>query len=195
MRAGQLLAELENTDLVGTVAENQGGFQQAEAAYQTELQKSQQDLALAKQQLDGAQKIYDSRQSLFKEGAVSAKDVDDARVNLTQAQNQYQLAMKQPNLKAAEAQLNAAKGRNTSAEAQLSYTKIVSPIDGVVTDRPVNPGEMPASGSPILTVMNLSQVIARAHISQQEASQLKAGDSATLTAPDGAKSLPGKVSW
>ena len=46
-----------------------------------------------------------------------------------------------PDLKVAEAQLNAAKGDTASAEAQLSYTKITSPIDGVVTDRPVYPGE------------------------------------------------------
>ncbi len=193
VRAGQLLAELENQDLAGAVTENQGGYQQAEANYQTAVQSATQNLNLAKEQLDAQQKLYDGRQNLFKQGAVSAKDVEDARISLTQAQNQYGLAQKQYDLKAAEGQLTAAKGRNANAEAQLSYTKITSPIDGVVTDRPVYPGEMPPSGSPILTVMDLSQVTARAHVSQQEAAQLHVGDSATISTPGQTGEAPGKV--
>ena len=157
------------------------------------MQKAEQDLKLAKQELDAAQKLYDGRQSLYAQGAVSAKDVDDARTLLIQARNQYDLAQKQFDLKVAEGQLTAAKGKTASAEAQLSYTKIVSPIDGVVTDRPVYPGEMAAAGAPILTVMNLSQVIARAHIAQQEAAQLKVGDPATISVPGQGGDVKGKV--
>ncbi|MFY9527946.1 MAG: efflux RND transporter periplasmic adaptor subunit [Candidatus Acidiferrales bacterium] len=193
VRAGQLLVELENRDLAGALTENQGGYQQAEAGYNSAVQKAGQDLTLAKQELEAQQKIFESRQTLYKQGAVSAKDVDDARILLTQAQNQYDLAQKQFDLKAAEGQFTAAKGKAASAEAQLSYTKIVSPIDGVVTDRPFYPGEMPLSGSPILTVMDLSQVIARAHVSQQQAAELKVGDAATISAPDQGADVPGKV--
>ena len=67
---------------------SQGGYAQAEATYQMQVQKSAQDLKLAKQTLDSAQKFYDSRAALLQEGAVSAKDVDDASVALTQAKNQ-----------------------------------------------------------------------------------------------------------
>lgn len=193
VRAGQLLAELENRDLAGAVTENEGGYQQAEANYQTAVQSATQNLNLAKQQLDAEQKVYDGRENLFKQGAVSAKDVEDARIALTQAQNQFDLAQKQFDLKAAEGQLTAAKGRNANAEAQLSYTKITSPIDGVVTDRPVYSGEMPPSGSPILTVMDLSRVTARAHLSQQEAAQLHVGDEATISSPAQTEDVPGKV--
>ena len=140
-------------------------------------------MQLTKEVLDSAQRLYDSRQALYKQGAAAAKDVDDARLSLSQAQAQYQVAQKQLDLKVAEGALNSARGKTAGAEAQLGYAKIVSPIDGVVTDRPVYPGEMPASGSPIITVMNLSQVIARTHISQQEAALLKVGDTATITAP------------
>lgn len=193
VHAGQLLAELENRDLAGALTENEGGYQQAEANYQTALQSATQNLKLAKEQLDAQQKLYDNRQNLFAQGAVSAKDVEDARISLTQAQNQYDLAQKQFDLKAAEGQLTAAKGRDASAEAQLSYTKITSPIDGVVTDRPIYPGEMAPSGSPILTVMDSSQVIARAHVSQQEAAQLKVGDAATISISSQSEEVPGKV--
>src|ERR1035437_2958868 len=92
VRAGQLLAELESQDLAGSQIKSQGGYQQAEANYQMQLQKVGQDLKLAKQQLDAQQKLYDNRQALHKEGAISAKDVEDASVALTQARNQYELA-------------------------------------------------------------------------------------------------------
>jgi HlyD family secretion protein len=183
VRAGQLLAELENQDLVGAAAESQGGYQQADAGYQLAVQKAQQDLRLSKEQLDAAQRLFDNRQSLFKEGAASAKDVDEASVALTQAKNQYEAAQKQLDLKAAEGGLAAAKGKTAGAEAQLSYTRILSPIDGVVTDRPIYPGETAPSGTPILTVMNLSQVVARAHVSQQEAALIKVGDAANVMMP------------
>jgi HlyD family secretion protein len=193
VHAGQLLAQLEDRDLVGAVTENQGSYQQAEASYQTALQKAQQDLVLAKEQLDAQQKVYDNRQALFKQGAVSQKDVTDAQIALTQARDQYQMAQKQFDLQAAKGQLNAAKGKSSSAAAQLSYARIVSPINGVVTDRPIYPGETAPSGAPILTVMDLSQVIARAHIAQQEAAELKAGNSAKISVPGQTEDFPGRV--
>jgi RND family efflux transporter MFP subunit len=188
---GQLLAELENADLAGAVTENQGGFQQAEVNYQSASQKAEQDLRLAKQQMDAQQKLYDSRKSLYEEGAVSGKDVQDAQIALTQAKNQYELAQKQFDLKNAQGQLTAAKGRASSAQAQLAYSKIVSPIEGVVTDRSLYAGETAPSGSPILTVMDISQVVARAHVAQQEAVHLKAGDEATISFAG--NEVPGKI--
>src|SRR5437773_1041654 len=70
VRAGQLLAELENRDLAGAAAENQAGFEQAEANYQTvsratvpeELQKAELDVRAAKDAMEAQQKIYESRQ-------------------------------------------------------------------------------------------------------------------------------------
>ena len=157
------------------------------------MQNAQQQLTLARQQLDAAQKVYDSRQSLLKQGAVSAKDVEDARIALTQAQNQYNLVQKQYDLRAAEGQLNAAKGRVTSSQAQLDYAKVTSPIDGVVTDSPYYAGETVPSGQPILTTMNLSSIVARAHIAQDQAARLRVGDNATISSSDATKLLDGKV--
>jgi HlyD family secretion protein len=194
VKAGQLLGELENQDLTGAAMKSQGGYAQAEVTYQMTVQKSAQDLKFAKQSLDSAQKFYDGRAALFKEGAVSAKDLDDASVALTQAKNTYDLAQKQYDLKVAEGARDAAKGDTETANAAVSYTKITSPIDGVVTDRPYYPGETPATGTPIITVMDLSQVVARAHIAQLEAASLKVGDPATITIPGQLVQVKGRVS-
>ena len=192
VRAGQLLADLEDQDLQGAVTENGGGYQQAEAAYEAQLQKAQQDLQLAKEVLDAQQSVYDSRKALMQQGAASGKDVDDAQVALTQARNQYEVAQKQLDVKGAQGQLQAAKGKRESAAAQLSYAKITSPISGIVTDRPVYPGEMAPAGSPIITVMDVSRVVARAHVSQEDAKLVKKGNAATLT-DDSGNEIPARV--
>ena len=64
VKAGQLLAELENQDLTGAQIKSQGGYAQAEATYQMQVQKADEDLKLAKEQLDAQQKLYDSRVAL-----------------------------------------------------------------------------------------------------------------------------------
>jgi multidrug efflux pump subunit AcrA (membrane-fusion protein) len=211
VRSGQLLAELENKDLVGAVAENKAAYDQAEAAYETtaratvpeEVQKAELDVKAAKDTLDAQQKVYDNRQALYREGAIAQRDVNDAAVSLTQAQNQYQIAKTHleglkgfataQSMKIAAAQRDAAKARYDTTVNQLSYARITSPIDGVVTDRPLFAGEMPPSGGPLITVMDLSQVIARAHISQADAAQLKVGNVASLFGAEGTAPLPGKV--
>jgi HlyD family secretion protein len=194
VHAGQLLAELENSDLLAQQKENEGNFAQAQAGYEQAVQKAEQDRTLAKETLDAAQKLYNARKELYKQGAVSSKDVDDSNVALIQAKNAYDLSQKQLDLKVAEGQYKAAQAKTTEVEVSLNYSKIVSPIDGVVTDRPVYPGEMASNSGPIITVMNLSQIVARAHVDQQQAAQLKVGDSATISVPGQPGALKGKVS-
>ena len=193
VHVGELLAELEAEDLAGAMIENQGSYASADAAYQASLQKSKLDLELLKQTADAAQRVYDGRRNLLEQGAASKTDVDNAHIAQIQAQNDYEAAQKAYDLKSAEGDLNAAKGRTATAEAQLSYSKITSPIDGVVTDRPFYPGETAPAGSALITVMNLSQVVARAHVAEQEVAQLKVGDEATLSGPGVGSGTKGKV--
>ena len=212
VRAGQLLAVLENRDLAAAAQENKGSYDQAQAQYATtttadlpqEIQKAQLEAQAAKQQLEAQQKVFDSRQDLFKQGALPRKELDQAGVDLTNARNQYEIAQrhleavnavgKQQTLKSAKGQLESAEGKYAGASAQLAYSGIKSPINGVVTDRPLYPGEMAAAGTPLLTVMNISTVTARAHIPQQSAALLKSGDKATIIVPGLDQPMTGKVS-
>lgn len=211
VHAGELMAELENKDLAAASTENRGGYEQAQAAYDTatkavvpeEVQKAQLDMKAGKESFDAQQKVFDSRQTLFKEGAIARKELDDAGVALVQARNQYEIAKrhwesvqsitKRSDLKSASGQLSAAQGKYQGAQAQLGYSEIRSPIQGVVTDRPLNLGEMAAAGSPLITVMDISQVIARAHIAQQEAALLRVGLAATISIAGISDEIPGKV--
>ena len=211
VRKGQLLAVLEHNDLAAAAQENKGSYDEAQAAYETttasalpqEVQKAQLDAQAAQQLLAAQQKIFNSRQELFQQGAMPRKELDQAGVDLTNARNQYEIAQqhldalmkvgKQQQLKSAAGQLESAKGKYLGSAAQLGYSEIRSPMDGVVADRPLYPGEMAAAGAPLLTVMDISQVIARAHIPQPEAALLKAGDLATITVPGEENPIEGKI--
>lgn len=208
---GQLLAVLENRDLSAAARDTQGAYSQAQAAYETttaaslpeEIQKAQADAQQAQQALDAQEKVFQSRQQLFEQGALPRKELDQSRVDVTQARNQSAITKKhldsllaigkQQELKSAAGQLESAQGKYLGAQAQLSYSEIRSPISGVVTDRPLYPGEMAAAGTPLITVMDVSSVIAKAHISQNDAAALHVGDKGTVTVPGIALPIEGRV--
>src|SRR5690242_8509338 len=212
VRKGQLLAVLENKDLSAAELQSKGEFEQAQAAYISttqaslpqQLQKARLDADAAKSAYEAQQKVYDSRRNLFQQGAIPRRDLDAAEVSLAQAKSQYESSQRQFEdlqrveeeqlRKAANGQLESAQGKYEGATAQLSYSEIRSPIDGVVTDRPLYAGEMAAAGTPLLTVMDTSQVTARAHIPQQSAALLRVGDKATIIAPEISRPIDGKVS-
>ena len=207
---GQLLAVMENRDLAAAEAESKGAYEQAQATYgiatsssiPEEWQKAEFDAKAAKEAYDAQQKVYDSRKVLYEQGALPRKDFDQSAVALIQAKANYEIAQqhltalqnagKKDQVKLAEGQLSSAKGRYQGAEAQLSYSEIRSPIDGVVTERPLYAGETAPAGTPLIVVMDTSSVIARAHLPQFAPNSLKAGDAATLVLP-GDVEVKGKV--
>src|SRR6267378_7011110 len=99
VKRGQLLAELENRDLVAAVLESKGQLAQAESSARAttagvpeQVTKAQTDVDAGRQALDAAQKLLESRQQLFKEGAVARRLVDEAQVAQAQARAQWETA-------------------------------------------------------------------------------------------------------
>jgi HlyD family secretion protein len=209
VREGQLLAVLEDRDLAAAAKESQLLYEGARASYQNtagavmpdDAKKAAADVQTAREALDAAQKVYTSRQALQAQGALAQRLVDDAKVALAQAQNQFQTAQQHLNslqqvgqaeqLKAANAQMEAAKAHYEGAQAQISYAEVRSPMNGVVSDRPVSVGEIAGGGSALLSIVDVSHVIARASVSVQQAASLAVGRPASITSAAG--DLPAKV--
>jgi multidrug efflux pump subunit AcrA (membrane-fusion protein) len=212
VHAGELLVTLENNDLAAAATDNKGSLEAAQAAYATttkaqvpeDEQKAESDFAQAKANLELNQSIVNSRQQLFAEGAIPGRDLDTAKAALLQAQAAYDAAAKHLDsvksvsrdaaLKAAQGQLTSAEGKYNGAEAQVNYSQIRSPINGVVTDRPLFAGETAAAGAPLITVMDTSVLLAKTHIAHGIAQQLKVGTGATVLVPGVADPVPAKVS-
>jgi multidrug efflux pump subunit AcrA (membrane-fusion protein) len=212
VKEGELLVTLENTDLTAAALDNTGAYMAAQAAYATatkaqvpeDTQKAELDFAQAKANLDLNQSIVNSRKQLFADGAIPGRDLDTAQAALVQAQAAYDSAAKhldsmknvsrEAALKAAQGQLSSAEGKLKGAQAQVSYSEIHSPINGVVTERPLYAGETAAAGAPLLTVMDTSSLLAKAHVAESVVQQMKVGDKAEVRVPGISDPVPAKVS-
>ena len=68
-----------------------------------------------------------------------------------------------------------------SAEAQVAYSEVRSPGAGIVADRPLYTGDIAATGSPLMVVMDVSRVVARVNVPTADAAGIKVGQPATIT--------------
>jgi len=211
VRAGQLLAVLDNRDLVASENAARSQVDQVEANLRSTasavvpeaITKAETDVASFQEQLDAAHRALESRQKLFQDGALARKSVDDAAVTYAQAKAQLETARehlrafesvgKQEQIKAAQAQLAAAQAQYRAAAAQVSYSEITSPISGVIADRPLYAGEMAAPGSPLLTVMDTSRVVARASVPQPLTAGIRIGNAAVIRLADRSTDVPARV--
>jgi HlyD family secretion protein len=211
VKKGQLLAELENRDLTAEAAAGRGEVQQAEsnlrstseATVPESVTKAETDVTAFQQTLSAAKALLDSREDLYKQGAMPRRQVDEARVAWANANSQYlagqehlrvlQAVAKEEQIKSAAAQVDTAKARHQTLEAQLGYSQIYSPISGVIADRPFYAGEMAQPGTPLLIVMDVSTVVARVNVPISQASAIKVGQAATVTLADSKESVPAKV--
>lgn len=212
VKAGELLVTLEAGDLAGAALDSKGTYTAAEATYQQttkaqvpeDTQKAELDLAQAKANLDLNRSIVEGRKKLFQEGAIPGRDLDTAQAALVQAQAAYDTANKHLQsvqsvgrataTQSAEGQLSSAKGRYEGAAAMLGYASLRSPINGVVTDRPLFAGETAQAGTPVVTVMDASSLIAKVHLSQASTQRMKIGDKAEVTVPGVDEPVEGAVS-
>lgn len=222
VHAGQLLATLDNQDLEAAALESKGAYEAAQATYETavnaqvpeEQLKAEAALAAARATLDLDQSTVESREKLFAEGAIAGHDLDAAKAALVQARGAYNAARRHMEavksvtraaaIQAAKGRLASAKGAYEAAEAQLDYSRIRSPIDGYVTERPLFAGETAPAGTPLITVMETRTLVARMHIAASEAQELRVGGAARIIIPGSGvpgaegtgteQSVPAKVS-
>ena len=147
-------------------------------------------------------------EALASSGAVSAKDVDAyraaaasaasdqdrARATLDASRDQTAVVgARRATLKAAEAQAVAAQARAEAALAlarqDLDHTLIRAPIDGVVGDRQVEPGDYVQPGTRLLTVAPLSALYVTANFKETQVARMAPGQAVLITLD----ALPGQT--
>ena len=213
VRKGQLLVALEDRDLQGSALDSRGSLTAAkanltattDATIPEDLKKAQTDLEQTRSVRDVAQRTAAERKQLFAQGAISGRDADAAVAGAVQSQAAFENAQKhldavrrtteRTTKQTAQGQLQSAQGKLLSAEAQVSYAELRSPISGVVTDRPLFPGETANAGLPVITVMDTSSLLAKLHLAQATAQKLSLGHKAELTIAGVNEPLEGSVSF
>jgi HlyD family secretion protein len=211
--AGQILAELEKTDLIAQRDEAIAVVADAEANLQkvtsgtnpTDVERARGQVETTKAALDQAQKFYERRQELFRLGAVPNRDVVTSQTDLAQAKTAYDVATRSLDLlqqqsagkdiKMAQSRLDQARARAELIQAQLAFTEIHSPFAGSVTEQFMYPGDMAKPDSPMFTIMDLSTAVARSQVPEGDAAGVRVGERCAFTsADDAAKRWEGNIS-
>ena len=141
---GQLLAQIDPALFEATVAQKQAALSIAKA--QVDVVKN--DIVYYKKHLDRIKKLNSSKYSADAELESAQRDYDNATV---------QLELREAEVKQAEAALQA-------AEIDLKYTKIVSPVDGIVVSKEVEVGQTVAASFQTPTLFNVAEDLTKMQI-------------------------------
>jgi HlyD family secretion protein len=193
VKKGQLLAQLDKIEIEAQVAQSQAALEAAQA----NLKSSQADFERAKVDAEGPdvpvlKRAYDRATGMAKDGVVSASALDDAEKNYEMALNKQNVSKAQVTvLKAkiaqAQAQVVQDQANLTQLEEQLSYTDIVSPIDGIVLSRDVEMGDavssilvLGSSATLVMTLGDTSEVYVKGKVDESDIGKVYLGQRARI---------------
>ncbi|MFX4262296.1 efflux RND transporter periplasmic adaptor subunit [Pelotomaculum propionicicum] len=127
--------------------------------YANALAIARATLKKAEANLDSARINYERFRELYQSNVISEKEFEDV----------------QTMLKIAEADAAAAAAAASSAEESLRGATVVSPFNGVVSNRNVTPGQMAAAGTPLMNVEDISSVYVVVNVEQKDLGRVKTG--------------------
>ncbi len=157
-------------------------FDRAEAAHETAtavVQATQRRLAQAEQEVQQAEAELVSRAHAVDQ---AKQHVAEARAALARAESQlHTVAIKDAELSRAEARLKEAQADLAVAELQLQHTEVRSPIDGVVSKRSVEVGQIVQMGQPLLAIVPLHEVWVVANFKETQLARIRPGMKAEVS--------------
>jgi len=188
VKKGQALAQLDKEEIVAQVEQAKAGLAGAEA----NLTSAQADYQRAKVDAESPdvpllKKGYDRALQMQKDGVVSDSALDDAEKAYKLAVNKRDVARAQLQVlqaKIAQSQAEVARDKANLAQLQeqLSYTDIVSPIDGIVLSRDVEVGDavssilvLGSSATLVMTIGDTSQVYVKGKVDEADIGRVYLG--------------------
>ena len=166
----------------------------SEETIQSQIQQTKANLELAEADLKRAQELYGKN-------FIARQQLDEARTKYNVAKATYDLALNsirqktwENDIALAEAQVRQAKATLDLSQAQLANLIILSPMNGGVTKRYVDPGTMVKDTTPILTLMDLGEVKMVVNVIEREFVRLQKGQPVKITVtafPD--RVFPGRI--
>jgi len=176
---------------------------------ESSLQSAEQKLKDARSKANRLKQLLQKQMSSQEESETaetaaiqSEADLENARVKLDELKTQEEaLELSRQQVKLAEAQVASDKISNSVSTDRLNDTKVFAPMDGVVTDRKVQIGQIIASavsnvggGTTVLTLSDLSQIFVIAAVDESDIGKVQLGQKVEISADAyPGKILPGKV--
>jgi membrane fusion protein, multidrug efflux system len=160
VRHGQIIARVEDREIQEQVRQAEASYQVSQAA----IRQREADLKLAHTNLERSR-------SLFERQLLPQQTYDDTEAR-------YQAALAQVDL--ARAQFEQAKARLDELKITLSNTIIVSPVDGFVGKRFLDPGAFASTNAPVASVVDISRVRMVANLVERDVRRVPQGTSADV---------------
>ena len=165
VKKGQMIALIDPTTFEAQVEQAKANLMQAKAA----LQK-------AKATLEDAQRNLNRQKMLWDRDLIARSDLDSAQTN-------YDLAV--AGVSEAEANVYQAQAALKRAETDLGYTRIYSPVDGIVVSRDVDAGQTVAASFQTPTLFTIAQDLTKmqieTNVDEADIGEVKEGLSVTFT--------------
>jgi len=165
VRRGQVMAVLDPQNQRSAVEQSQAQIASAQAG-----------VAQAQAQVALAQAEYDRQKYLFDRQIIAQAALDTAQASLRTAR---------ANVASAQAQVRQAQASLRSNQANLGRTTITAPIDGIVIDRQIEPGQTVASGLNVAVLFTLAQDLGRVqalvNVDEADIGQVRVGQPVRFT--------------
>jgi len=136
--------------------------------------------AIPQTTLDDAYNAYDLAVKKLEEAQAALEQAKSARININIAQSQY---------KAAQGQVKQAQGSVQTAEAYLDNTRLIAPMDGIITQKYLQKGELLNAGTPVYEITDLAHTFVNVYISEEKIGRVQLNQEAEITLP----AYPGQV--
>ena len=178
------LAILDATDWIYQLQQAEAGFVGADAQHRLSLQAArQEDLIQAEANYKSAENDLKRMEELAPTGSISQKQLEDAKTRFTISQQTYE-KMKRGSRRE---EIEIARARRDQAEAQVSSLRkkvndctILSPMQGVVTKRFIERGELVGQGMSLFRVANLAEMDLMIYVIETELPKVKLGQQAKV---------------
>ena len=173
VKKGDILAEIDPKIYGTQVSQSAASLLQQ----RHQLDQARAQMLTTKAQMDLQKVTLDRTQRLFNDSLAAKGDLDTARGQYEAAKATYEANV--ANVSAAEAAIGAQQAQLNQSTTNLGYTKIYSPVDGVVVTRSIDPGATVASGFqvPVLFVIaqDLKKMRVMADVDEADVGKLKEG--------------------
>lgn len=194
VKKGDVLIKLDSRDLESRLRSAQAGYQAQKAQIavdKTTVEQQRAALKASESRMEQAESVYQRNLTLRQSKDISQATFDEFKSAMEEQKNNHEAAKhglkaRELSLIVLEHNLKSAQERIEQAKEELSYTTIISPMDGIVTRINAEVGEMVMTGTMnnagtvIMHVADLSEMLLVARVDESDIGSLAVGQTANL---------------
>ncbi|MBO6116963.1 MAG: efflux RND transporter periplasmic adaptor subunit [Bacteroidales bacterium] len=211
---GQVLVLIDSPEINAKAVQAKSVEQAAQAvsnkaqngARKETIEGAKEQYERAKAAAEYATKSYQRMKNLYDKGVIAAQKFDEVEAQYKAAiaqqkaaKSQYDMALngaQTEDKQAAAAQVNQAKGAVMEVSSYMNETRLTAPISGEISEIFPKVGELIGTGSPIMTIVDLSDIWVTFNVREELLSKIQMGDVFTATVPAlGNKEVKLKVNY